>query len=284
MIDLYKSIEKTSNIKKFPTIYYNFLNRFTESLIYQMENHSESNDNIRKTSLFKSLTFLATIKLLNEKEQNIYNQLLNDESFIPVKDDNKKIVQEDFINENQKEQKEEDIEKTIEKNYIKKDDIVINICNKNKLLTNQNNSFGFDYNIKDIDKSQERKIMDLVEYEFKISTKCEKFKFKFDNIKIFFICINEETDSLKNQNKKEIIMREYTSEELSSCELSYDKPLLLEHKIFLKYKKGKMYASKVMATLSQKKNIIFLFDIPNEFNNVISRTSEHISTSLTVLP
>ena len=269
MIDLYKSIEKTSNIKKFPTIYYNFLNRFTESLIYQMENHSESNDNIRKTSLFKSLTFLATIKLLNEKEQNIYNQLLNDESFIPVKDDNKKIVQEDFINENQKEQKEEDIEKTIEKNYIKKDDIVINICNKNKLLTNQNNSFGFDYNIKDIDKSQERKIMDLVEYEFKISTKCEKFKFKFDNIKIFFICINEETDSLKNQNKKEIIMREYTSEELSSCELSYDKPLLLEHKIFLKYKKGKMYASKVMATLSQKKNIIFLFDIPNEFNNVI---------------
>ena len=270
MFDLYKCIEKSSNIKKFPTIYYNFLNRFTESLIYQMENKGESN-NMRKTSLFKSLSFLASIKLLNEKEQNIFNQLLNDESFIPVKDDCKAILQEDFIKDNeiQNEQKEEDIEKNIEKYYSTKDDIIINICNYNKLYTSQNISFGFDYNIKDIDKSQERKIMDLVEYEFKIWTNLDKIKFKFDNIKIFFICINEETDNIKNKNKKEIIMKEYTKEELSTCELSCKKPLLLEHKIFLKYKKGKIYVSRIMATLTQKKNIIFVFETPNEFNKVI---------------
>ena len=287
MLDLYKNFENSSNVKKFPKVYVNFLNKYTECLIYQMENNNESNkfDNMKKTSLFKSLCFLSTIKLLNEKEQDVVNQLLNDEYFIPVKEERKTIIQESLImemkqqsneensiNENQNEkcqEKNENIEKNIEKNYIKKDDIVININNNNLLYKNQNNSFSFDYNIKDIDKSQDRKILDLVEYDFKISTKLEKLRLKFDNIKIFFVCINEERNDSKIKNKKEIIMKEFTKEELSNYELSSENPLTLEHKIFLKYKKGKIYASKIMATLDKKPNIIFLYEIPNEFNKVI---------------
>ena len=287
MFYLYKNFENSSNVKKFPKIYVNFLNKFTECLIYQMENNNENNkfDNMKKTSLFKSLCFLSTIKLLNEKEQDVVNQLLNDEYFIPVKEERKTIIQESLIlekkqqsneensiNENENEkylEKNENIEKNIEKNYIKKNDIVININNNNLLFKNQNNSFSFDYNIKDIDKSQDRKILDLVEYDFKISTKLEKLKLKFDNIKIFFVCINEERNDMKYKNKKDIIMKEYTKEELSNYELSNEKPLILEHKIFLKYKKGKIFASKIMFTLEQKPNIIFLYEIPNEFNKVI---------------
>ena len=288
MFDLYNNFEKSSIIKKFPKIYVNFLNKFTECLIYQMENSNDTEtfNNIKKTLLFKSISFLAILKLLNEKEQDIFNKLLNDEEFIPVKEDNKTTIQDnnstelpkednqinevpnDIVSE-QKEEKNENFGKNIEKNYIKKDDIVININSFNRLYNYENNSFSFNYNIKDIEKSQERKILDLVEYEFKISTKLEKLKLKFDNIKIFFICINEEINDIKGKNKKEIIVKEFTQEELSNCELSYEMPLILEHKIFLKYKKGKIYASKIMATLSQKKNIVYLFEIPNEFNKVI---------------
>ena len=147
--------------------------------------------------------------------------------------------------------------------------ILININNYNRIYNNKNNSIAFDYNIKDIEKSLERKILDLVEYEFKASTKLEKLKLKFDNIKIFFICINEEENELNIKNKKEIIVKEFTKEELSNMELSKDNPLSFEHKIFLKYKKGKIYASKVLARLSQKQNIVYLIEIPNEFKKVI---------------
>ena len=296
IFEIYKGFDKSLNIKKFPKIYVNFLNKFTENLIFQMENIKEGEkfDNIKKTSLFKSLSILAGIKLLNEKEEDIFNQLLNDEEFIPVKyqvnnlqgnylmQNNNNSNEENnrsnsaAVNDTKNEQgdeKEEDIEKNIEKNYIKYDDsIIININNYNKIYNNINNingSFSFEYNIKDIEKSQERNILDLVEYEFKVSTKLEKIKFKFDNIKIFFICINEETNEIGKKSKKEVIMKEFKKEELSNYELSKDNQLILEHKIFLKYKKGKIYASKIYATLSQKNNIIYLIEIPSEFKKVI---------------
>ena len=287
MFEIYKSFDKSLNIKKFPKIYINFLNKFSENLILQME-ENEKLSNIKKTTLFKSLSILAGIKLLNEKEEEIFNKLLNDEEFQPVKYQidnlqenyllqNKNNLNEenkdknDNSNENKNEQgeKEENIEKNIEKKYIKNDDIAISINNYNKIYNNINSSFIFDYNIKDIEKSQERKILDLVEYEFKISIKLEKVKFKFDNIKIFFICINEETNEPGKKSKKEIIVKEFTREDLLNYELSKESPLILEHKIFLKYKKGKIYASKILATLSQKKNIIYLIEIPNEFKKVI---------------
>ena len=277
IFDSYNSFDKSLNIKKFPKIYLNFMNKFTESLIYQMENATENEkfSNIKKTSLFKSLSILACIKLLNEKEQDVFNKLLNDEEFIPVKY-MKNNLQENFLvekeNENEmksEEDKNEDAEKNIEKNYTTKDDIVININNHNKINNDGNTSIIFDYSIKDVEKSQERNILDLVEYEFKVSTKLEKLKLKFDNIKIFFICLNEETNGTKKKTKKEVVVKEFTKEDLLNCELSKDSPIILEHKIFLKYKKGKIYASKILATVSHKKNIIFLIEIPNEFNKVI---------------
>ena len=280
MLDSYNCFDKSSNIRKFPKIYLNFMNKFTESLIYQMENIKENEfSNIKKTSLFKCLSILSCIKLLNEKEQDVFNKLLNDEEFEPVKY-MKNNLQENFLVENNKENengagntleedKNEDVEKNIEKNYTTKDDIVININNYHKINSDGNTSIIFDYSIKDIEKSQERKILDLVEYEFKVSTKLEKLKLKFDNIKIFFICINEQINEVKNKTKKEIVVKEFTKEELSNCELSKDTPIILEHKIFLKYKKGKLYASKILATVSQKKNIIYLIEIPHEFNKVI---------------
>ena len=277
MFDLYINFDHCKNCKKFPKIYINFLNKFTQCLIYQMENMKENVEfnNIKKTALFKSLSLLANYKILSEKEQDIFNILLNDESFIPSyenKEEEDNIVLEINNNVIVNKDEDEDIEKSLDKTYSKKDDILINIDlpkNSNQLYTNEERSFSFEYNVKDIEKSQERKILDLVEYEFKLSTKLGKIKLKFDNIKIFFICINEESNDIRFKNQKEVIIKEFRAEELSNNELTKDTPLILQHKIFLKYKKGKIYASKIMATLSQKNNIIYLFDIPSEIKKVI---------------
>ena len=274
MFDLYTNYDLYENCRKFPKIYVNFLNKFTECLIYQMENLKENEkfNNIKKTALFKSLSILGCYKLLNEKEQDIFNILLNDEEFLPSYEDKEEdnIVLE--INNNVVDDKNEDIEKNLDKKYANKNDILINVSlpkNYNKIDNSEKRSISFEYSIKDIEKSQERKILDLVEYEFKFSINLEKIKLQFDNIKIFFICINEASNDIKCRNKKEVLIKEYKKEELSNYELTKDTPLILQHKIFLKYKKGKIYVSKVMVSLSKKNNMIYSFDIPSEFKKVI---------------
>ena len=56
------------------------------------ENEKEKFDNIKKTILFKSLSILASIKLLSDQEQDIFNELLNDAEFIPTKYEKTKKV------------------------------------------------------------------------------------------------------------------------------------------------------------------------------------------------
>ena len=274
MFDLYMNFDLYENCKKFPKIYINFLNKFTKCLIYQMENLKENEkfNNAKKTALFKSLSILGSYKLLNEKEQDIFNILLNDEEFIPSYEDKEEDNMVLEINNNVVDDKNEteDIEKNLDKKYAKKNDILINInLPKNYNKVDEPSSISFEYSIKDIEKSQERKILDLVEYEFKFSLNLEKIKLQFDNIKIFFVCINEGPNDIKGKNEKEVLIKEFKKEELSNYELTKDTPLMLQHKIFLKYKKGKIFVSKIMASLSKKNNIIYSFDVPSEFKKVI---------------
>ena len=276
MFDLYMNFDLYENCKKFPKIYINFLNKFTQCLIYQMENLKENEkfNNIKKTALFKSLSILGSYKLLNEKEQDIFNILLNDEEFIPSYEDKEEDNMVLEINNNLVDDKNqnEDAEKNLDTKYAKKNDILININlpkKYNKIDNNEQSSISFEYSIKDIEKSQERKILDLVEYEFKFSLNLEKIKLQFDNIKIFFVCINEGPNDIKGKNEKEVLIKEFKQEELSNYELTKDTPLILQHKIFLKYKKGKIFVSKIMASLSKKNNIIYSFNVPSEFKKVI---------------
>ena len=87
-LDLYKIFEKSLNIKRFPKIYIRFLNKNVEYFIHQMKNKKDTEKftNTKKTMLFKSLSILSSARLLTEEEQDIYNELLNDEEFIPTHD------------------------------------------------------------------------------------------------------------------------------------------------------------------------------------------------------
>ena len=287
--DIYKIFEKITNVMKFPKIYIRILNKNAEYFIYQMKHIKENEEfnNIKKTILFKSLSILSSIRLLTEEEQDVFNELLNDKNFAPVQYKKEKKtksvsldVDELFVLDDENERKSSQVkiknkkleeDKNYIQKYIKETDTIINLYNSNlnnSYYINKENNPGiiFDYHIKDINKNQERKILDLVEYEFKILTNLSKLKLKFENIKIFFTYSNQ---GKYRRYKSEILMKEYNSEFLLNKELTKETPIELEHKIFLKYREGKIKVTKILAKLYNKKDIIYSFDVPNDIQKVI---------------
>ena len=244
--NLFKVLDSFSNlnlekIKKFSKIYLHYLELNTNSLIYHMENNEI--DNFSKTKLFTNLTFLGNLRKLKENEENIYFKLINDEQFIPLD-----------INEKSKDDSNKEEIKPI-------------IIKLNKEKNNENNIFDFDYNLKNDNDSHEKKILDLVEYKFKIKTSLSKENIKLNNVKIYFQSVNEDL------NKKEIIIREYNKEELNDFNLNINSPINLEHKLFMKYKKGKIYLTQIEFNICKKENIIYKMELPSDLNKIIFITN-----------
>ena len=228
-----------NNIKKFPQLYSNYLEMNLKSLTYEMKN-SEMNNN-SKTKLFINLSILGNLRKLSEEEENTFFQLINDENFIP-----EYLTKEGNNNNNQ---------------------LLINL-NKN-----ENSIFSFDYGLKDGDDIHEKKILDLVHYNFQLKTNLSKEPIQLDSFKVFILCVNEDEYTSEKNHKKEIIIKEYTKEELSNMDLTPNSPLNLEHKIFMKYKKGKIYLTKIEFSLVKKENIIYAMDLPIDLNKIIFITN-----------
>lgn len=209
-----------------------------------MQNRDISN--YSKTKLFTNLSLLGNLRKLSENEENIYFKLINDEGFIPVD-----------VNET----------KNGENNEPKP--LVINI---NREKDNENAIFEFEYNLKNEDgnESQTKKILDLVEYNFKIKTYLSKEKMKLNSVKVYFQSVNEDVEK---KQKREIIVKEYNKEELSNFDLSVDSPVNLEHKLFMKYKKGKIYLTQVEFTLCKKENITYKIELSSDINKMIFITN-----------
>ena len=238
-----------NNIKKFPKVYLHYLELITNSLIYDLQNPAVSNQS--KSNLFINLSLLGSIRKLNESEENIFFKLLNDEQFVPEK-----------INEDKNAENTESKSIRIKLNKDK---------GRNDLI------FDFEYNLKDGDEAHEKKILDLVEYNFKIKTYLSKENLKLNSVKIIFQCVNEDernnniNNNERNQ-KKEKIIKEYSKEELNNFNLSLNSPVNLEHKLFMKYRKGKMYITRVELTLCKKENIVYQIDLPCSINKMIFLT------------
>ena len=235
-----------NNIKKFPKVFMHYLDLITSSLIYNLKNPAFSNQS--KTSLFINLSLLGNIRKLKKNEEDIFFQLINDEQFVPEN------IKEDNNIEN-----------------IKLKPILIKL---NKDKGSKDLIFDFEYNLKDGDEAHEKKILDLVKYNFKIKTYLSKESLKLNSVKIFFQCINEDernnkiNDNERNQ-KKEIIIKEYNKEELNNFDLSLNSPVNLEHKLFMKYKKGKIYITRAELTLCKKENIVYQIELPCNINRII---------------
>ena len=239
-----------NNIKKFPKIFLHYLELVISSLIYQMNNPDITMTNYSKTKLLINLSLLGSLRKLNDEEENIFFKLLNDEQFVPV-------------------EAEGDNENTNGGNdIIESKPVVINLMKEKK---NENSIFNFDYTLKNGEDSQEKKILDLVEYNFSIKTYLFKENLKLNSVKVYLQCVNE--DTIDKQQKKEIIIKEYNKEELNDLELNANTPINLEHKIFMKYKKGKIYLRQVDFTLCKKENIIYRMELPNDLNKMIFITN-----------
>ena len=220
-----------NNLKKFPKIYLHYLEMNIKALIYNLNNPDITN--ISKTKLFINLSIIGNIRKLKEEEENIYFQLINDDNFIPEIQSKKKVI--------------------------------INLDTNN---SNQNALFNFDYKLKDND-SHEKKILDLVQYDFQLRTNLSKENIKLNFIKVYILCINEDEYTKDKNHKKEIMIKEYTKEELSSFDLNNNSPINIDHKIFMKYKKGKIYLTQVEFSLEKKENIIYKIDLPINLNKMI---------------
>ena len=223
-----------------------------EELLMDFKNEGFENFNFAKTKLFINLSLLGNIRKLNEDEESIFFQLINDEQFIPID-----------INDNNTENKENNESKPI-------------IIKLNKDKNNENSIFDFDYCLKNEDKedSHEKKILDLVEYQYKIKTSLSKENIKLNSVKIYFISVNEDTTNTNDKKpNREVITREYNKEELNNFDLNKDLSIDLEHKLFMKYKKGKLYLTQVEFSLDKKDKIIYKIELPNDIDKMVFMTN-----------
>ena len=243
LVQIYDIMQKYDYIKKFPKIHLNYLNKYTDALIYQMNYNSNNFTLEKKSQLYINLSLLANMRKLNETEENIFINLLND-SELNTNNTTIKLEYNNFKNEN---------------------------------------TFNFDYTVKDIDKSKERKILDLVEYEFTFSSLIPNEEIKFNSMKIYFTCINEKTTIINGiiipYKQKEIIFREYEKEELNNYPMKgNDLPAVIRHKLFMKQNKGEAFVSKIVFTLCKKENFTYEILVPKDLKKMIfvEKTNKNI--------
>jgi hypothetical protein len=93
---------------------------------------------------------------------------------------------------------------------------------------------------------------------------------KLNSVKVYFQSVNEDVEK---KQKKEIIVKEYNKEELANFDLSADSSINLEHKLFMKYKKGKIYLTQVEFTLCKKENITYKIELSSDINKMIFITN-----------
>ena len=252
--DIHKILNETeipniNILKKFPKVYLHYLDINIKSLIKIINTPDITNTS--KTKLFIDLSLLGNIRKLKDEEENIYFQLINDESFKPE----------------------------ISSQKSNSNSIIIKLNSDNNNIKDTNSLFDFEYKLKESNDNnnnntqiQEKKILDLVQYDFQLRTYLSKEKIKLNMMKVYILCINEDEFN-KDKNKKEILVKEYTKEELSNFDLDVNTPINLSHKIFMKYKKGKIYLTQVEFSLQKKDNIIYKIDLPINLNKMIFITN-----------
>ena len=234
-MDFYnKLINDFKQIIKFPKIYMNFIRQYLALFQKKINEDNSSDKNLCKKELFINLSRLGNITKLNQEEENLFYELINDDKFAL---DKQAIINLNYYTKNNT-------------SIIKPDDLSLN----------------FRYDIKDIKKSQKRKIFDLIEYELKFSSTLSKEKLKFNSLLLFF----EYTKEGKNKSKvSETIIKTFDKEGLSQYELDINTPAVIPYKVLIKYNDGQISLNKIMFTICKKENMLYSINIPNEIDKTI---------------
>ena len=238
---IYILLISTRHINKFPKIKLYLLNKFSEFLINKL--NTSSLNLIEKKYLFEILVKLGNFKILNEQEENIFFQLFNDNELINSKNLNSSISA------------------TLSNNLENPID-----ADKHKLLINSrrnthNNLFNFEYSIKDLNKDQTKKMLDLIEYNCKISTCLNKESIKFTSINLIFEIEN------KQEKKNSIVIKTFSQEQLN--ELSKENPIIFDYKFLVKLYDKKLFLKQITFTLEKTPFYIYENLLSNSNNNII---------------
>ena len=235
-----KSINDFQKIKKFPKVYMHFIEQYINSLQYKLNEEKKLNNisknNYYKTEIFINLSLLGNLTKLDSDKESLFFKLLNDKQFIPFhKNKNEKII------------------------------IKLQYYNKNNISIIQYNdlALGFNYVVKNINKYQKRKLLDIIEYEFQFRSSLNQEKIKFNYIQLYFEYINEE------KNIKEKIIKEFTKEQLNCYELGLNSDVNITQKLIIQNKKGKILFNKIIFSFDKKETIYYSIDIPYELNKTI---------------
>ena len=223
-------------IKKFPKVHMDLKSQYINLIHKRLENDESADKNLYKKELFMNLLILGNMNKFTKEEECLFFELLNDENFII---DKQMIINLNYYTKNSK-----------------------SIIHLNDL------SLNFNYNIKDINKYESRKILDLIEYELQFRSSLSKGKIKLNSLQLFFQH-SKDFNNKKNNEKSEIILKTFTKEELSNYELNVDSQINIPYKLFIKHKTGKISLKQIMFSFCKKENIIFVMNIPDEIEKTI---------------
>lgn len=212
----------TPKLVKFPKVYFHFVTKYTDALIKRLESSPNSecaltiND---KNTILQNLITTGNYRNLTEKEEEIFFKLLKqeDSNMTPGK------------------------EKAIEH-------FSVNTMNNDVF---NNKIFGFDYEISGGNNGN-KKVLELVEYDFKFTTILTKEPLKFSSVTFFF--------GIENRNKKFTVFPN---------DLTKDTPVNLQYKIIIQNKEKYLILRSVQFTLQNSPNVIYEIKINTVNEKVI---------------
>ena len=240
-IDFYNKLNQSyTQIKKFPKIHMNFIRQYINLINKKLKEDDTSDKNYYKKELLINLSILGNINKLTEDEENLFYQILNDTDL---------IIQEPII---------------VNLNYYTK--------NNTGIIKTNELSLNFIYEIKDINKHQKRKILDLIEYELKFNSSLSKEKIKFNSLKLYLEY--SKVDNFTKKKKISQIIKQFNSDKLNKYELDKNSNINILYKYLIKNRQGKISLTKIEFTLCKKENIIYSIAIPYEIEKTIFLTGE----------
>ena len=255
--NIYKNLEticiifqNSKDIIKFPKIYLHFITKFTEFLINKYNENKDEMDFKDKKNLYENLIKLGNFRKLNNIEENIFFELINDNKFTNVPGNSGSSLAMALSNVNNE-------YGNIKKNSNDKNFISINLSKEKQL----NYLINFSYKIKNIEKTQFRHVLELIEYNFKFETTLTKEKIKFNEIEFHFLTNYK---NVKNKEKNILIKSFKINDELSN-----ENPLLLEYKILEKSEYPFLLLKEIVFTLEKTPYYIYNIKFNDNKENVI---------------
>ena len=255
--NIYKNLEticiifqNSKDIIKFPKIYLHFITKFTEFLINKYKENKDEMDFKDKKNLYENLIKLGNFRKLNDIEENIFFELINDNKFTNVPGNSGSSLAMALSNVNNE-------YGNIKKNSNDKNFISINLSKEKQL----NYLINFSYKIKNIEKTQFRHVLELIEYNFKFETTLTKEKIKFNEIEFHFLTNYK---NVKNKEKNILIKSFKINDELSN-----ENPLLLEYKILEKSEYPFLLLKEIVFTLEKTPYYIYNIKFNDNKENVI---------------